>query len=53
MYFCKNCKSKKIRIKRNYSHGSKSKAIISHSCRECNSRNIGEEFNRFNRKRRY
>ena len=52
MNFCKNCKSKSIRMKKNYTHGSKSTATVSFSCKECGSRNIGQEFDRSKGRRR-
>ncbi|MBU4352857.1 MAG: hypothetical protein KJ939_07315 [Nanoarchaeota archaeon] len=37
---CKDCKSTAVKTRRNYSHGSKSKAKISLVCKKCGSTNI-------------
>ena len=47
---CKNCKSTKIKARRNYSHGKKSKSTITMVCKMCGSTNI-EIAKSFNRKR--
>jgi RNase P subunit RPR2 len=48
---CKNCKSSKIKSRRNYPHGSKSSAIVSLSCKMCGSTDIDSK-PAFNKRRR-
>jgi RNase P subunit RPR2 len=48
---CKNCKSTKIKSRRNYPHGAKSKAIVSSICKACGSSNIDSK-PVFNKRRR-
>jgi hypothetical protein len=51
---CKNCKSNKIKTRRNYPHGAKSSAIVSSMCKACGSTDIDTKpaFNRKGPRRR-
>ncbi|MBT7902912.1 hypothetical protein HN587_03540 [Candidatus Woesearchaeota archaeon] len=40
MRICKSCKGTDIKSRKNYSHGSKSKAMITYTCKKCGSNNI-------------
>lgn len=47
MKICKDCGSKSIKIRKNYSHGRKSVSTISGKCNNCGSLGIVEEQRRF------
>ena len=40
MMTCKKCKGTKIKSRRNYSHGKKSKAMTTSTCKKCGSTDI-------------
>jgi transposase-like protein len=49
---CSNCGSKNIQTRKNFSHGSGSKAKKSYLCKDCGSSSVVEEpFRRFNKRR--
>ena len=43
MRVCRKCKGTNIRSRTNYSHGKKSKPIVSFSCKNCGSLDIEEK----------
>ncbi len=48
---CKDCKSTKIKSRKNYPHGSKSSPTVSSTCKNCGSSNIDKKpQRRFGRK---
>jgi hypothetical protein len=55
---CKNCKSKNIKTRKNYSHGKQSKATYTKVCKDCYSTNIevtekNNQNQRFKKRRKF
>ena len=51
--FCKDCKGKNIKTRKNYTHGSSSKVKKTFVCVDCNSSNVETEEKSFGRRKRY
>ena len=52
MKTCKKCKGTRIKSRRNYTHGTKSRPITSLVCKDCGSADIEAKVERFKGKRR-
>jgi len=49
---CRKCNGTSIISRKNYSHGKKSRATISLTCRNCGSADVEVKVDKFNNKRR-
>ncbi len=50
MRICKRCKETRIKSNKNYTHGKKSKATVTLTCRSCGSTSIGTKSNNWKNK---
>ncbi|MBW2991692.1 hypothetical protein KY345_00560 [Candidatus Woesearchaeota archaeon] len=52
MMICRKCKGKRIKSRRNYSHGKKSKPITTMTCKDCGSFDIDTKSGRWGGRRK-